>query len=700
MNRLYIFTILLLLVLTVQAQHIDNNKSLNKAETLDSLEHIKRLIMVGKTTFIKDTAYSLNSLWEAARVAEKIGNDSLEAEAYCTIGDIFFQLNIYNRALPNYSRAANLFYRVRAQSQLAYALLGLAKSQYYRGNYKRSAASFLDAIRTSIQYKIPAITDESNEYLGLIYGAFQNLEQNTSSYLKSLEIKQGLKDDKGIVRVAGNLSQVYYQSGRFDSALLYANVSFDAAEKLNMPTDMYMAKFSKISSLIRLRKMKQAGDELAFFQRNKNHLQDANLQLRYHTLLGNYYLAMDQEPVSKLHYDSARAVINDYEFPELLIILFSNISESYYDKGDIKKAYEYAQQYNRQLSEFYTGDNLINLANLEELVSLEASKDEIRHLNSENKLKALLLAREQAMRKNLAWENLLKDSILTKEKLLNEALARENNYKQEKLGDEKKLSTSIQRENQLQKEKLSNEKNLRAYLLSGLFLFIALGTVIFMMYRKQRKKSSIIQKQADDLQTLMKEIHHRVKNNLQVISSLLDLQSISIKDQQASGAVREGKLRVQSMALIHQNLYNDGNIKGILMEDYINNLVENLFQSYNIQKNKICLVTDIDHLNLDVDTVIPLGLILNELISNSLKYAFKEKEQGEIFIALKQREKKLELLVKDNGCGFPPTWTQSQNNSFGYSLINAFAKKLKASLEVYNNYGACISMNITKYKPV
>ncbi len=131
------------------------------------------------------------------------------------------------------------------------------------------------------------------------------------------------------------------------------------------------------------------------------------------------------------------------------------------------------------------------------------------------------------------------------------------------LANEQALKEAVSRENILKGDQLIKEKRVRRQLLAGASLLFLSGVIIFFMYRNQRAKNRIIQKQADDLQTLMKEIHHRVKNNLQVISSLLDLQSLSIKDKHAAGAVREGKIRVQSMALIHQNLYNEGNIKGI-----------------------------------------------------------------------------------------------------------------------------------------
>jgi two-component sensor histidine kinase len=360
---------------------------------------------------------------------------------------------------------------------------------------------------------------------------------------------------------------------------------------------------------------------------------------------------------------------------------------------------------------FALKDSILKLQQRETMLDLgtkyetEKKEKDIILLHSKNELSTLkldkereLLARERDLKEVLLRENLLKDRAVSREQQYNKLLGNENEWRKSQLVNEQALKAAVSGENRLKGEQLVKEKKVRRQLITGAALLLLSGVTIFFMYRKQRAKNRLIQKQSDDLQVLMKEIHHRVKNNLQVISSLLDLQSLSIKDKHASDAVREGKIRVQSMALIHQNLYSEGNIKGILMKDYINNLVENLFNSYNIEKDKIRLVTDIGQLNLDVDTVIPLGLIINELISNSLKYAFKETAQGEIYVTLKENNKHLELKVKDNGCGFPANWNKIQSNSFGYNLVNAFAQKLKAKLDIYNDNGACISMNISRYK--
>jgi two-component sensor histidine kinase len=295
------------------------------------------------------------------------------------------------------------------------------------------------------------------------------------------------------------------------------------------------------------------------------------------------------------------------------------------------------------------------------------------------------------MRDRLQQENQFKDSIILREKALTEALDRENQLKSNHLENEIRLR-------QLEEIQGREERKLRLSLTLGLAGLMLLAGVIYFQYRKQRHKNTIIQRQSEDLQILMKEIHHRVKNNLQVISSMLDLQTLTIKDRQAAEAVKEGKNRVQSMALIHQNLYQEGNVRGIRMENYILHLAENLFQSYKVHPDNIKMKVDIEELNLDVDTVIPIGLILNELITNTLKYAFKNQREGEILVELKKLKDELVLRVKDNGAGFPSGLVMTEQTSFGMKLLQAFAQKLKARLHMYNDHGACVEMHISRYK--
>jgi len=331
-------------------------------------------------------------------------------------------------------------------------------------------------------------------------------------------------------------------------------------------------------------------------------------------------------------------------------------------------------------------------------ITIANETEKRKGLFRENELKQAAIVEQQKNYVLLARQNILKDSIVESEQAYNALLLSENNLKQSQLSKEQQLKDALARENTLQTSQLTKEKQTRWLLTGGIVLLLLSGFSIFVLYQKQKNKNAIIQKQATDLEVLMKEIHHRVKNNLQVVSSLLDLQSHTITDSQASAAVKEGKNRVQSMALIHQNLYNEGNIKGIMVKEYISNLVQSLSDSYNISNDKVKVNINIDDLNLDVDTMIPLGLVLNELVSNSFKYAFKETTGGILNIMLEEKNEKLHLKVSDNGAGFPADMDVKSTKSFGLKMIRAFAQKLKATLDIYNNNGAVVEMEISKFK--
>lgn len=238
-----------------------------------------------------------------------------------------------------------------------------------------------------------------------------------------------------------------------------------------------------------------------------------------------------------------------------------------------------------------------------------------------------------------------------------------------------------------------------------IFSLIILG-FIFWLYRINRRNRAILQikndeiaKALDEKELLLREIHHRVKNNLQVISSLLNLQTKFVEDDSALSALNEGKNRVKSMALIHQNLYQEDNLTGIEIKSYFEELCQTLFDSYNISEDQIHLKLDIQEINLDVDTVIPLGLIMNELITNALKYAFGAGENGIIEIELREENDKVYLSVKDDGKGMKEE-DLSNSKSFGYKLIKAFLRKLDATIEFENSEGTHVSLIINNYKKV
>ncbi len=264
-------------------------------------------------------------------------------------------------------------------------------------------------------------------------------------------------------------------------------------------------------------------------------------------------------------------------------------------------------------------------------------------------------------------------------------------------------------------ESLNNENRITSllvqkknYQLYGVLIFLSIALLTTSFIYSQNKKIKLMlaelkiknEKIASALQEkeiLLKEIHHRVKNNLQIVSSLLNMQSRDVQEQTAKDALNESKNRVHSMAMIHQELYQLKNIVGINSKNYIEKLTKNLMQSYSTSCGDITLINNIEEIDLDVDTSIPLGLIINELITNSLKYAFPNKMNGKIELTLKRCDNYLHLTVSDNGVGMDNSSSKS-TNSFGLKMVRIFALKLNAEWEILKDSGTTISLKIKNYK--
>lgn len=195
---------------------------------------------------------------------------------------------------------------------------------------------------------------------------------------------------------------------------------------------------------------------------------------------------------------------------------------------------------------------------------------------------------------------------------------------------------------------------------------------------EQRIRASLKEKEV-----LLKEIHHRVKNNLQVISSLLYLQSKSIRDKRALDLFRESQNRVKSMALIHEKLYGSEDLVRIDFAEYIRNLTAHLFSSYGLSSQNIRLEADVTDVSLDIEKAIPYGLIINELVSNCLKYAFPDGGSGEIKITLESgTDGDLTLIVGDDGVGMPHAIDFRNTDSLGLQLVNTLVQQLGANIEL------------------
>jgi PAS domain S-box-containing protein len=202
-----------------------------------------------------------------------------------------------------------------------------------------------------------------------------------------------------------------------------------------------------------------------------------------------------------------------------------------------------------------------------------------------------------------------------------------------------------------------------------------------------KKAEKAIKSSLNDKNILLQEIHHRVKNNMQIISSLLNLQTKYVDDEEAINVLKESQNRVRSMAIIHEKLYKSKDLMHINFIDYIQSLVFNLFNAYNVEQTQIRPILKIEDISLNIETAVPCGLIISELISNSLKYAFPNKMNGEIVISLKSGKEYYQLCISDNGIGLPDDISFNNIRTLGLLLVNSLTEQIDGKVTIHRENG-------------
>ncbi|MGA9270246.1 MAG: sensor histidine kinase, partial [Lutimonas sp.] len=250
----------------------------------------------------------------------------------------------------------------------------------------------------------------------------------------------------------------------------------------------------------------------------------------------------------------------------------------------------------------------------------------------------------------------------------------------------KRDNTILDQEQQLKKQKSSQTM---ISVVTGLLTLLLV--LLYITYNNNRKKNALLLEQNLEKEFLLKEIHHRVKNNLGIVSSLLDLQSAEMQDPKVVEAIHESQNRVYSMSMIHQKLYQGKNLSAIEMRDYFLELSDHILDSFGL-KNRIEFDFNMEEIELDVDTAIPLGLIVNELITNSLKHAFPKDSKGRIDLYFrKMNDKTIRLEVTDNGVGIHEILqTKEKRSGFGTKLIDLLVQQLDATMNRKSDHGTSV----------
>ena len=554
-------------------------------------------------------------------------------------------------------------------------------------------------------------------YYGVIYKNLGRYEESETYFNLYYEFHQKLNNNRHLAVVTMAMANLYSDQGHWAKSMNSVTESLMLYETQNDTLGVIRSN-SKLGYL--LTKLNRNEDALHYHQKSKElafKIEEFSELSIAHSNLGNTFEELNKLDSALHHYEISQNINIDQNDDWGLVYDHTQLGKLMMKMDDKEKALEYAEEGHSiaqrinapsliAFSQLLLGNVLIELDQfdrgiklLDEVLENEEINNSIQDQSDAHE--SLYQAYKSKGEVGEAFAHLesfhsLSDSILNSN-ITNQVNNLEIKYQTEKKEQE---IVNLQLREELNQTRLVNQKVTIGGLLSGL------GLMVFLLFRNNKQKieiesqNKIIAKALKEKDTLLREIHHRVKNNLQFVSSLLNLQSRHIEDSKALTALREGQNRVKSMALIHQNLYQEDNLTGIEVKEYFEKLTSSLFTSYNIAPEKIKLEMQIENVNLDVDSVIPIGLIVNELISNSLKHAFPNDANGVISVKLIEDDHKLILTVSDNGKGMDVSDEDGFKKSFGYRLINAFKSQLEANLDISTDNGTTVKMSIKEYLKV
>ncbi len=472
--------------------------------------------------------------------------------------------------------------------------------------------------------------------------------------LEGLHLMESLDDKAGICDALGRVANDLQSQNRYDEAMHYGLQAVTLAEKYNLEQEKFFAYFNVGYVAVNNHQPKLA---LHYFQKASIIAKQQDMGLLTFTdisnAIGNAYKKLGNYSEALRHYKLAvsSAEKSNYANGEISI---ANIGEIYILLGNYNEALKY-QMLTVQSQE--RNNDLTNL--VENYGHLSTIYSKLGNYNS-----ALLY-------KTKAYELREKQLSVESDARMSELLT--------KYEDQKNKATI-----QFQQNKIRQQKNL-AILASAIVILLG-GFIIFgwRSYRNRVRTNKLLSIKNNDNEVLMKEIHHRVKNNLEIIAGLLALQSAQVSDQNTKEAILDSQNRVRSIGIVHEKLYLGAMPGSIELKEYFKNLGESIFDSFGIH-DSIKLNIVMEQLDIDIDTAVPVGLIINELLTNSIKYAFPNNATGKIEISVAKLRNILTLQYSDNGIG---KTGEILGTGFGCQLIELLTSQLNGKMREENNFGS------------
>jgi two-component sensor histidine kinase/Tfp pilus assembly protein PilF len=569
----------------------------------------------------------------------------------------------YDKAIKYYLQSLELEKELGDLNKIAtaYDVLG----GYYKrnGDFVNALEYYNKSLKIRITNKNKKEEGQMLNSIGYLYLNFGMHSQALEYFHKSLKIREEIADKVGVSFCFNNIASVHKQQGKPDIALKYYQKSLRIRKELNYKHGISVS-LNNIGVVYKNEKKLEKA--LEYYQKSlaiKKELKEQKGVSHVLNNIGTIYKEQGKLTMALVKYEESLKMTTALHDDKWTAITLFNMGSVYLKQGYSTKAYKCASK-SLRISKKIGHPELIRDA-AEVLKEIYSKQHNWKSAFETQELYAIM-----------------RDSIRNKK---TEVAATEQrvNYEVQKREQEIKLlsvqNDVLQREKEVQRLRINKNRILNVmFLVTGVVAFL-LALFFYIVSKKRKVINRLLQKKDDEKKVMLKEIHHRVKNNLQVINSLLRLQSKEIKDEEIVAKFKETQKRIITIAALHEKMYSSEDLRHVNIKEHIESIVADLVTSYALDK-KITIKINIEQISIGLRTLVPLGLIINEIVVNSLKYAFCDSGDGIINLQIKQlNNTTFEMLIGDNGVGLK---SYKNTSGLGSKLISIFTKQLNGTLEI------------------
>jgi len=623
-------------------------------EAVSLLKSANNKYYLGTSYFTLSDYYDYNDPNESAEKSRLVElaiqafhqSGNIEQEAYCLkyVADLYALNDERAKALEKLNLSLKLYDSIHYASLHAVYIL-YSHIYFTDGDYKQALSYGLMALKSALSVGDSSLSlCEIYNYIGTIFDRLKEGEKAIDYYNRALKVAEKNRDNTSVLQVMANIVNTYIALKKPDEALAFMKTLPKSLIKPIADQDYIYTPLAYLNIYNQQKRYSQVDSYCnRILELIKFHRPPDDLLHNFYLILIRHYLQGGQYSVANIYIGTLDSLGKKIGDP-------SRIKDGFY----LKFRLDTAQGHYKEATE-----NLLKYQALNDSLFTETAGRQMKQLEIEYETK-----------KN-------KDEI-----------------------------TVLSQQNQLQRNRLDQEALVRKFSIGGVALmFIIVGLLYRQSRRKQQNNKIILQKNEqlqrflNEKEWLVKEIHHRVKNNFHIVASLLEIQSSYLKNQDALSAIQESQHRIYAMSIIHQKLYQSDSLSIIHMPEYIYELVEYLRDSYSIRED-VSFSLQIENIELNHGSAITLGLILNEAITNAIKYAFAGTKDGKISITLTHiSDVQLLLSIADNGRGLPVDFESRIGTSMGMELLRGLTDDLGGSLTIETKNGTHIKV-IFSYKPI